>query len=154
MVCWTPGLQMAAIDAQINLWGSTSPALMHHIAELHTQKSIVTFAVSMPGMLKDLCSAWGSQNLSNRPSQLNSFSGNSFMQLVLLSASWDADELLPYQHHTASLEGRGNFSTSSPRLRVYQDYLDTQDHLLNSYSFEDPKNCLDLVLREAEKRNC
>lgn len=85
---------MATVDAQINLRGPTSPALMHHMAELQTQNSITTFAVSTPGMLKDLWSAQGWQNLSNRPPQPNSFSENSFTQLFFLTASWDTDELL------------------------------------------------------------
>lgn len=38
-VFWTPGLQMAAADAQINLRGPTSPALLHHTAELHTHNT-------------------------------------------------------------------------------------------------------------------
>lgn len=96
----------------------------------HMQHSIIGFAVSI---LKDLWFAHSAHKIFlTGPPQLNSFSGNSFTQLIFLAASQGTDKLLTAQFHFASLEGRGNFSSLSSRFRVYQGCLDNQGHLLTT----------------------
>lgn len=82
--------------------------------------------------------------------QLNSFSGNSFTQLIFLTAFWDTGFPIPFCFPWRKRE----FQLIVPKVQSLPRMpWEPRPPAKHSYSFGDPKSCLDLALTGAVKWN-